>query len=63
MRRKDGRELVTEHPVIARDRIGYIHRDDLPPLGVNVLVCDGGITRRDPFPDDLDDGDIGDWGA
>lgn len=53
MKRKDGRELVTEHPVTAMDRIEYLGRVE---LSEESLTCQR--MRRDP-----DDFDIGEWDA
>jgi hypothetical protein len=66
MRRKDGRELVTEFPVTAMDQIDVVL--DAPALDPEGLVC---IMRRRPVdeswtePDEGpgDDFDIGEWDA
>lgn len=57
MKRKDGRELVTEHPVTAIDRIDYVTRDELNIPEGEVLHCRGGLDRLPP-EDEYDD-----WGA
>ena len=64
MTRKDGRPLVTEHPVTAYDRIDFIPADELEfPEGV--IAC----SLREPFADStwMDDDpssdDFDDWGA
>jgi len=64
--RKDGRPLVTEHPVTAWDMIDYVEHVELPDDG---LVC---ALYREPDPledawmeEDLepDAGDVDGWGA
>lgn len=63
MKRKDGRELVTEHPVTAVDRVEYIPREELD-LSKIALSCtlegvrDTSWDDEDPSSDDFDD-----WGA
>lgn len=52
MKRKDGRELVTEHPVTGMDMIDYVTDVEIPE---GATAC---YRSREP-----DDFDIGDWGA
>lgn len=54
MKRKDGRELVTEHPVTAIDRIDYVPREELDIPEGAVLHCRGGLdsARRELEYDD-----------
>lgn len=46
MKRKDGRELVTEFPVTAMDEIEYLPKGELPGGGFG---CMAGI---EPYPDE-----------
>lgn len=57
--RKDGRPLVTEHPVTAMDMIDYVGHVEIPE---GAIACG---YRRDPEPDWMqpDDIDIGEWDA
>ena len=63
MKRKDGRELVTEHEVTGMDKIDYIPRGELE-IPESVLMCkasrepSGSWGDDDPSPDNFDD-----WGA
>ncbi len=67
MKRKDGRDLITEHPVTGADMVEYIHADDLPPMPAGT----GAGTRcyQEPFADStwMDDDpssdDFDTWGA
>lgn len=63
MKRKDGRELVTEHPVTGIDMIDYIPRDELkiPDDAIRCRVADireGSWGDEDPSSEDFND-----WGA
>lgn len=65
MKRKDGRELVTDYPVTAMDRIDYIPAGELPPIPESAIVC----SPREPFADSLmmdedpSSDDFDSWGA
>lgn len=65
MTRKDGRPLVTEHPVTAMDMIDAIPADEIPP-GLTACTrsgraADGWIECGSDEPDE--DFDIGEWYA
>lgn len=63
MKRKDGRELVTEHPVTVMDLVEYVPRgelvipDDAIGCRLENLVADS-RGDQDPSSDSYDD-----WGA
>lgn len=65
MKRKDGRELVTEHPITGIDMIDFITDADLPPLPDGAVACclrepfyDSSLMDEDPSSDEFDN-----WGA
>ena len=65
--RKDGRPLVTEHPVTWQDRIDYVPPGELD-LQADAIVC---AYRREPVDESWmepdkgpgDDFDLGEWYA
>lgn len=63
MKRKDGRALVTEHPVTGTDMIDYIPRGELT-IPEGAIACriegihTGSLGDDDPSPEDYDQ-----WGA
>lgn len=67
MRRKDGRELVTEHPITAWDMIDVIHGDDLPSIPPGAVWCSFKFESREESwaGDDVEPeaGDFDSWGA
>ncbi|WP_417510537.1 hypothetical protein [Microbacterium sp.] len=61
MKRKDGRELVTEHPVTGMDMIDFIPAHELPPIPESAIRCslgepfvDTSMMDEDPSSDDFD---------
>lgn len=67
MKRRDGRELVTEHPVTAEDMIDVLPPGEVPPIPPSEHAR-GYVRKADRAPwagDDLDPevGDFDDWGA
>lgn len=62
--RKDGRPLVTEFPVTARDRIEIIPPGEEPPLPDDLIACSFGPTlaERTAWMDDgIDPDDADQW--
>lgn len=63
MTRRDGRELVTEFPVTARDRVEYIPREELQIPEDATRCTMSGISDSTWMDDDPSSDDFDDWGA